>query len=357
MNAVATVSVLFGIIAGVITVLVFLLGPSPRHWALKLKGDPPPPVLTEEDLRRIRQVALRRPRTHPEHYTGTLAASSHGTSDNPMNNSLRSLRKSRNAGDRIGESSELLRAATAFDQNGQPDKALKLYRQALEASRDAEDPAGASSALRAIGLMLWKGRLYKEALNHLQASMEIDLETGDREALATDSLHFGTVLKDKREFDEAEKYYRPALKMARELGLRRVEATALSDLGLVLTEKGNPKEAFGLQKQALAIYEETNDRMGMAHVLENTGRIYKLQGNLDLALEWLLGSLRVLQSIGDSDSGWREAEVGFVLADLYHAMGEDRFVDGCVRAGESRKNASAIVSAINTARGTSHVLG
>ncbi len=101
-------------------------------------------------------------------------------------------------------------------------------------------------------------------------------------------------------------------------------------------------------QQSAKLNQEVGNRQGEAAALGNIGLIYKARGELDKALENMLGALAIFMDIGMS----REAGiVGGNLARLHQEMGHERFVAGCVKSGMSRERAEEMTRAIEKSKG------
>ena len=230
---------------------------------------------------------------------------------------------------------------TAYESFQLIDVVAELLDKVVEPALALGDVA----ILNGLGLVLNKTGRLADALRCWQKSEELFAQCGDRHGQARALGNIGVVLGQKGELDRALAFYQQALKLAEEIGDKLVQVDTLGNIGVVLGQKGELDRALAYFQKELAIDRALENRQGEANVLSNIGMAWQTKGDWEQAVGSYLQALDIFRQLG--------AKLGVErtfgsLAGCLAALGRERFIGACVKAGMTRQEASELADRLSS---------
>lgn len=171
----------------------------------------------------------------------------------------RSLKASRELGNKSNEAADLNNLALVAESRGDPERALQLYHESLSMQPKAEQPA----TLGNIAVIHSQRKEYKQAIKLLRQAIDIDRRNGDAHSTAVHQINLGTILRETKQYPAAEKELLAGLNAIRLVGDKGWEVEACVNLGWLAIAKDNPQrnvnEARQWFEKAEGLYREIGD--------------------------------------------------------------------------------------------------
>jgi tetratricopeptide (TPR) repeat protein len=213
----------------------------------------------------------------------------------------RSLKLSRQIGNRPIESSNLRDLGSIFTWSRKYQEAISYYQQSLKISEEIGDHDGQSSSLNGLGNVSAKLGKYQEANTYLQQSLKIAQKICNQNGQAAAFNGLGNISASLGKYQEAITYYQQSLKIAKGIGGQNLQVGALDNLGGISIRLGKYNEANTYLQQSLKISQEIGDRNGQANALNKLGVMSMYLGEYKEANAYLQQSLKISQEIGDQN--------------------------------------------------------
>jgi len=234
--------------------------------------------------------------------------------------------------DKPGQAHATDSAGEVLRDQGKFDRALAKHMEALELAREAGVQPQEADALANIGASHYVHGEPAKARSYLDDALKIHEETGDRHGQASVLCNIGLAHFMSGAKEKAVDYCTQALGLAREIGAKRVEAGVLANLPYVHTGKAEPGEIIGYYEDALKLFREVGDKRGESATLAGLGGALMQDGKHETAVGKYLAGLEICSVLGLTDvSGPARHRYG--LGKCLDAMGRDKFVAACAKAG------------------------
>jgi tetratricopeptide (TPR) repeat protein len=248
-----------------------------------------------------------------------------------------SARLAEQYGDKQGWAAALDNIGVIWRNRGEYDKAKEKHEAALKLAREAGARPQEASALGNIGVFHENDR----ELKYYGDALKIHEQTGDRRGQAATLGRIGGAWLQKNELDKALEYHEQALAMAREVGARREEAAFLCNIGVIREKRGEPDKVLEYGEEALRLFREVGDKEGESFVLATIGSKMLDKGEHEKAAGLYLAGLEISTALDLAElSG--PARPMWGLGKCLDAMGRDRFVAACVKAGKPEADAEKL---------------
>src|SRR5260370_510898 len=143
----------------------------------------------------------------------------------------RSLRLSREIGDRRGEGSALGNLGNAYAALGKVEKAIGYYEQYLAIAREMGDRRGEGSALGNLGIAYYLSGQVEKAIGYYEQHLAIAREIGDRRGEGSALGNLGNAYDALGQVEKAIGYYEQHLQIGREIDDRPSDRSAPANLG------------------------------------------------------------------------------------------------------------------------------
>jgi len=223
-------------------------------------------------------------------------------------------------------------------------KAVDYYYKSLKISREIGNKHGIATTLNNIGIIYENQGNIPRALEYYRKSLKIQEETNDLQGMAASFNNIGFIYFYQLDFDKALEYYRKSLLIQEKAGNKYGIAVALNNIGGVYDDKGIYQKALKYYNKSLDLQEEIGDSQGIAISLNNIGMIYcnkardilkssketeYLPGNQVVdslfykSLDYLDRSLKLQESTGDKNGTaallYNIGTISFQLNDIARA--------------------------------------
>jgi tetratricopeptide (TPR) repeat protein len=189
--------------------------------------------------------------------------------------------------------------AQAATEQGDYDVAKQHSDEVLTLARERGDRASEASALSMLGSIAWRWGDVKQAAQCIRESLVIYKELGDQHRLPRLLNILGVVATVQEDYGQAEVYWEEGLEMVQEMGDRQAMADMLNNLGYINHHHlGNLEKAERYYQESLSFGREIGHRGGVTSTLSNLGHLHVLQGEHDVAWEYLREALSESVVIG-----------------------------------------------------------
>ena len=248
-----------------------------------------------------------------------------------------SLRKAREADDRVAQTRTLNNLGYAYAQLAEGQKALQSYQHALDLARALSNAELEAYALNNLGYTYLSLGDSETALKHFRQALAINRQLRARATEAGTLINIGDTLLRLKRFDEARKSFDQALALARKLKDLENQTFALTNQAFLFLKLKQPALAAEAARQALGLAQGFPDREVTA--LYALGSAHRDLGELPAAREKLEKALSQAHEQGDRT---REAEIGLRLAQV------ERETGNIAKALERIRSVVDIVESIRT---------
>lgn len=262
-----------------------------------------------------------------------------------------SARLAEQSGDRAGLASALDNIGGVRLHMGEFDKALEYSERALKQAREAGARNQEASALMSLGASRYLNGDSAESLKCYEDALTICRETGDRKGQALALLNAGLAREQQGEKDKALESVEQSLKLSREIGAKGVEAAVLGNLAFMYQDKSAPDKSapdktLSYSEAALKLFREVGATRGIASMLAGIGSILIGKGEHERAVASYLEAQDTYSVPGTIEGPERYRHgLGRCLA----ALGRDRFVAACLKAGKPKAFAEELADQLPAA--------
>jgi tetratricopeptide (TPR) repeat protein len=144
-------------------------------------------------------------------------------------------------------------------------------------------------------------------------------------------------------------YCEKSLALAREIGDNGMAAAAHANIGR-LWLKDDPDKALGHMEEALRLFGEVGAWQGVVPMLGGIGELFYTRGEYEKAVPRLVEALKVIAQVGQWS--WSGSEQGRqALGKCLEAMGRDKFVAACEKAGMPKPEAEKLANQLASPAG------
>ncbi len=201
--------------------------------------------------------------------------------------------------DRQGEGAALGNLGLVYHSLGEYLKSIDYQQKRLAIAREIKDRQGEGQSLGNLGLVYHSLGEYPKAIEYYQKVLVIAREIKDRESEGKSLGNLGIVYNSLRYYPKVIEYQQKWLAIAREIKDRQSEGKALGNLGIAYKNLGDYSKAINYQQKWLAIAREIKDRESEGNALGNLGVAYDLLGDYPKAIEYYQQDLAIAKQIGD----------------------------------------------------------
>jgi len=203
-----------------------------------------------------------------------------------------SLSLSRVIGDRWGEGAALRALGEVAFTLGEHAEAEHLAHEAIAVTRTVGDQNGVTWLWdRLAGYLAAQGR-YEEAQEALEQSISLARQLGNRSAIAQSTYSLGVIYMGQLRFDDALALFQQCLEHPEFVDARQGPAWIRLHMSRIALVNGNPQEAVQLSQEALLFFETTASPWGLSGALYFLGEAFCAAGDLVLAEQCLIESLK-----------------------------------------------------------------
>jgi tetratricopeptide (TPR) repeat protein len=249
--------------------------------------------------------------------------------------------------DKPGQAYATDRAGAVLRDQGKLDRALVKHEEALKLAKEAGARPQEAYALGNIGAFHYVSGEPAKAYRYYEDALKIHEETGDRHGQASVLCNIGLASLGKGEQDKALEYCEKSLALAREIGDKGTEAGALANIDYLRSDHLKPYERLVNQEQALKLMREVGDKRGQANLLANMGATLIDMGEHEKAVASYLTAQNTY-SVPGTIQGPKRYRHG--LGRCLDAMGREKFVAACAKAGMTPPEAEKLAKELASPR-------
>jgi len=242
--------------------------------------------------------------------------------------------------DKPGQAHATGRVGVVLRDQGEFHGALTKHEEALKLAKEAGARPQEAYALGDIGVFHYVSDEPAKALSYFEDALKIHRETGDRHGQASLLCNIGLARSMSGEQDKALEYCEKSLALAREIGDKGTEAGALANIDFLRADELKPAERLANQEQALKLMREVGDKRGQANLLANVGATLIDVGEHEKAVASYLTAQNT-HSVPGTIEGPKRYRYG--LGRCLDAMGREKFVAACAKAGMTAPDAESLV--------------
>jgi tetratricopeptide (TPR) repeat protein len=191
--------------------------------------------------------------------------------------------------------------------------------QALALNPKADDGLRATVLGHIGNLIFWLGDLDR-ARSAYEEALALRRAEGDLARLATALLNVGNIAFERLDYVQAQAYYDESLALSAKSGSRTIWVRTLNNVAVIAQIRGDLDQALAAMEQCGRHWRECGDTWSLATHLTNLGDLFFRMGDVGLAHDSLLESLRLRRDLGDRDgAGWTMRSLGYVIRDDIYA--------------------------------------
>lgn len=209
--------------------------------------------------------------------------------------------------------------AYIFRNQGNMAKSLENYLKALKISEEAGDNTGTAEILNNIGVLYDYQNDTDNALEYYGRSLKLLETTGDKIGMGFILNNIAYVYNVKQQTDKAIEFYQKSLAIRIELNDKRGMGESYNNLGSLYKDKQDFENAFIYLNKGLQLREEVQDKRGMANSYKNMCDLYLKQNKFKPALEFGLKSIALSKEMGYPEMVMNAADK---LSKVYKGMGD-----------------------------------
>lgn len=181
----------------------------------------------------------------------------------------------------------------AVDELGNPHEATQTYEEALRLARQLSDSPLVGSILIELSHSLRALGRTSETEAVLLESLQLHRSQGNRLAEQRSLLYLSVCKREEGDFQADRDYLMAAIDLLPLTGNRHVETRLLDALGINYGLVGNYRKAVEYHEASHQIAVEIHQPVQQSHTLRNLCTVHRKLGNLKLAEEYGLESLRL----------------------------------------------------------------
>ncbi|MDF1672297.1 MAG: tetratricopeptide repeat protein, partial [Vicingaceae bacterium] len=219
-----------------------------------------------------------------------------------------------------------------FLKQGKIEEAIAAFGESLKIREKENDSLGISQSLANIGTIYMNQGENDKSLEYLFRCITY-VKEDNYSRLGLFYNNIGTIYSERNEVSKAFEYYNKSLEMEKTIGNIRGSSQVLNNLGVLIKnsniiecdlqeeecDKIKSEKALEYYLESLAGYEQIEDKGGAAFTMNNIGSSYSQLGNMKLAEEYLIKSLKI-SKIAGYPNPLKDAAVH--LSDLYFKQGK-----------------------------------
>ena len=213
--------------------------------------------------------------------------------------------------DKVWQIVGLTEMGDVLRQLGEMQKSIEITERSLRLSREVGNREHEGSNLNNLGVCYKELGDYEKGILYLTQALDIQRETNDKRGEAIVLNNLGGCYLLSGDLTKAEDLYQQSIVLRRAVKDRRGEANTLNNLGQVYAQHENYTKAVEYLEQALALRREFGDKTGEAITLRNLANSFRLMGNKAKAVEYYGLSNAQAKRLGDRRV---EAESAYGLA-------------------------------------------
>jgi serine phosphatase RsbU (regulator of sigma subunit) len=187
----------------------------------------------------------------------------------------------------------LLIKGNIHESFGDYENTLKYWLEALKASREINDTSSEGEASNQLGLIYSRLCNFQKSLEYFHEGLKIRKELGDENGAASSLNRIGMVLRQTKRYDDSLEYYFKSLDIRKKN--KQTSAIPWTLLGIASTYEEMKKYPESIRYYELGL--TGGDKRCTLQCLMGTGRVYTKTGEVQLAENRLLESLKMAKEL------------------------------------------------------------
>ncbi len=183
-------------------------------------------------------------------------------------------------------------------KRGQINNAITNNEKSLKLSKEIGDKNGVAYSLNNIGVIYYNQGTNDKALEYYGRSLEIREDIGDNSGIASTLINIGTIYFDERNMAKALECFNKSLMLYETIGDKGGAASAIGNIAGIYIVQAKYTKALEYLFKSLKTLSEIGDKKAIAFSLSNIGLVYFRENKLDKALTFSLNSLKMSQDLG-----------------------------------------------------------
>jgi serine phosphatase RsbU (regulator of sigma subunit) len=187
----------------------------------------------------------------------------------------------------------LLIKGNIHESFGDYENTLKYWLEALKASREINDTSSEGEASNQLGLIYSRLCNFQKSLEYFHEGLKIRKELGDENGAASSLNRIGMVLRQTKRYDDSLEYYFKSLDIRK----KNKQTSAIPWTLLVISSTYEEMKKY---PESIRYYElglTGGDKRCTLQCLMGTGRVYTKTGEVQLAENRLLESLKMAKEL------------------------------------------------------------
>lgn len=238
--------------------------------------------------------------------------------------SLSYIKKAKNAFEKIRDRRGIARCenllGTLYGEQGDLKKALSHFEKSLSFLNTSKDIALVGMLEINLGIICNIQGNFDQAFTYFQRALVKFEQTQTINRLAEIRHNLGMLFSQKGEYDSALTEFDKSISLSVDAGLLSTLGISFLGKAVIFVQLKDYILAAGFADKAMEICYKQNDRLSMADIYKVKGIIERFRGNLKLAENYLLTSLRINEELSNS---LNRAETLSELGCLYINMGQN----------------------------------
>jgi tetratricopeptide (TPR) repeat protein len=215
-------------------------------------------------------------------------------------------------------------------------ESLQHAEQALELSRQLRNQEGEAIALRLIGEAHITSGDYRQAEQLLNEALALQLKRFDDEGAGYTYSALGFLHWKLLDLEQAHAAYEQARRMFIAGGNRQRLAYITNNLAVIESERGNYAQALTMLEELIPLREKLGDVSGLIETYTNIGNQYAMFANYELALDYMLKSLRLREELNVGRSDYAFNNIAYVYSKLGRLEEAERYYRQALAIAEER---------------------
>lgn len=192
------------------------------------------------------------------------------------------------------------RQGVLLEVNGMYQASKEQYQLALQLAQGQNDLAFISGIYNNLGNCAYAQDNYQDALLYYRNGLEIAKELDDPRYSATLEASLAMTLDELELYEEANRYHAAARRHYEQAGHLIGVVRCDINKGLQALMRGKSAEAKALGGCAFELAQELGDTRRMAAAWHNLGRAYQIEGEYEIAAEYMLKALQRRRWLGEA---------------------------------------------------------
>jgi len=204
-------------------------------------------------------------------------------------------------------------------ERGEYQKALEYHEKSLKLSKEIGNRRSEGHNLLCIGKAYYRLGQFKRATEYTERALEILSEIGDRRNEGGVHGDLGHLYRDQGNYEKAKQHFGQALEIFEEIGDLMGKATCYNNIGILNVSLGDHEKTLEYVNKAIDIFKANGSNIGLGKAYSTIGGVYKSAGKCMKSREYYEEALKLCRESGDRNG---EALATHGLGSIHFFLGE-----------------------------------